>query len=245
MQTFTMTFGDQAENYVGMEKIGTLAESGFNLQDLSNAYHWFVARNITCNIYNLSQFGEEAYLFIATNGLSAICNKDAFYQEQLSLPKDTKAYMYGRVVNKRARYNLCFDHQGREANYEEGKGTIISFDRVPLLNQVRLTLPEIIGEKASDLKVEGNYYYDPVKCGIGAHGDAERRKVVGIRTGETMPLRFGWYYKSKLVSSPMDFMLNHGDIYIMSEKAVGTDWRKKNSYTLRHAAGGEKYLKMQ
>ena len=26
-------------------------------------------------------------------------------------------------------------------------------------------------------------------------------------------------------------------MYIMSEKAVGTDWKKKNIYTLRHSAG--------
>jgi hypothetical protein len=27
----------------------------------------------------------------------------------------------------------------------------------------------------------------------------------------------------------------------MSEKATGYDWKKKNTYTLRHAAGSAKY----
>ena len=27
----------------------------------------------------------------------------------------------------------------------------------------------------------------------------------------------------------------------MSEKAVGTDWKKRSTYTLRHAAGANKY----
>ena len=36
-------------------------------------------------------------------------------------------------------------------------------------------------------------------------------------------------------------MLNHGDLYVMSEKAVGTDWLLKNTLTLRHAAGSRKY----
>ena len=27
----------------------------------------------------------------------------------------------------------------------------------------------------------------------------------------------------------------------MSEKSVGTDWKKKNIYTLRHATGSDKY----
>ena len=39
-------------------------------------------------------------------------------------------------------------------------------------------------------------------------------------------------------------MLNTGDIYIMSEKAVGSDWRKSSMYTLRHAAGCNKYLSL-
>ena len=39
-------------------------------------------------------------------------------------------------------------------------------------------------------------------------------------------------------------MLNTGDIYIMSEKAVGSDWRKSSMYTLRHAAGSNKYLSL-
>jgi hypothetical protein len=41
----------------------------------------------------------------------------------------------------------------------------------------------------------------------------------------------------------MTIKLNDGDMYIMSEKAVGTDWKKKNICTLRHSAGikGSKY----
>ena len=39
-------------------------------------------------------------------------------------------------------------------------------------------------------------------------------------------------------------MINHGDIYVMSEKATGYDWKKRNRLTVRHAAGCEKYLKV-
>ena len=37
-------------------------------------------------------------------------------------------------------------------------------------------------------------------------------------------------------------MLNHGDFYVMSEKTVGFDWKRKSILTLRHAAGAKKYL---
>ncbi len=35
----------------------------------------------------------------------------------------------------------------------------------------------------------------------------------------------------------MIFPVDGGDIYVMSEKAVGTDWHMKKIFTLRHATG--------
>jgi hypothetical protein len=32
-------------------------------------------------------------------------------------------------------------------------------------------------------------------------------------------------------------------MYVMSEKAVGTDWKKKKIYTLRHATGASPFIK--
>jgi hypothetical protein len=40
-------------------------------------------------------------------------------------------------------------------------------------------------------------------------------------------------------------MLNHGDIYIMSDKAVGYDWKKRKIPTLRHAAGCKKFFNIK
>jgi DNA-directed RNA polymerase specialized sigma54-like protein len=37
MSTITLTFGDQAENNIGMQKIGQLSDEGFTLQDLQEA----------------------------------------------------------------------------------------------------------------------------------------------------------------------------------------------------------------
>jgi len=38
--------------------------------------------------------------------------------------------------------------------------------------------------------------------------------------------------------------LHHGDMYVMSEKAVGTDWKQRKIATLRHAAGTAEVLKI-
>lgn len=39
------------------------------------------------------------------------------------------------------------------------------------------------------------------------------------------------------VSGIQTIELNGGDIYIMSSKAVGCDWKSSSTVTLRHAAG--------
>jgi alkylated DNA repair dioxygenase AlkB len=157
-----------------------------------------------------------------------------FYEEQARLNKDTRAKMYGRVVDKKARYNLCFGFTSQQANYGEGKGTIVSFESVPLLNEVRLQISRLVAE--------GNYYYDITKCGIGYHGDTERRKVIGIRVGASLPLCYQWYHRHKPIGSRCNINLNHGDVYIMSDKAVGHDWKFSSKITLRHAAGCNKFI---
>jgi len=59
--------------------------------------------------------------------------------------------------------------------------------------------------------------------------------------GETMPLYFKWFQNSQPVGEPIELILNDGDMYIMSEKAVGFDWLKKKIATLRHSTGCAKF----
>jgi hypothetical protein len=176
-QTFTVTFGDQAENHAGMQKIGTPIETGLTREDLVKAQQFFAGfETELIELHRaVSDSGgvpvEPAYLLIVRKGLNRFVNSDDLYTEQAALTKDTKAFMYGRVVNKQARHNLCFADMAQTANYEAGKGTIVNFTSVPLLARVRAELTNVFGPKAANLVAEGNYYYDPSKCGIGFHGD--------------------------------------------------------------------------
>jgi len=149
--------------------------------------------------------------------------------------------MRGRVVNKHARWNVCYDTKSKEPDYENGKGRVVGYTKVPIFKTLFDNILTYFGAKASNLKGEGNYYYDITKTGIGYHSDLERRKVIGIRLGENMPLYFKWYLKGEQQGDKQEVPLNGGDIYIMSEKAVATDGRKRNIYTLRHATGSSKY----
>lgn len=256
--TITLTFGDQAENHKGMQIIGDgLAKDGFHLRHLRAAKKKFEELGYVCEYYRLDkpykvmikeEHGvdlERAAILIIRNGVEAFLGGsptttggvDAVFKEQMDLKWDTKALMYGRVVNKHARHNLCYGDDSQFADYENGKGTVVAWDTILLTKKLRNSLDTFFGARATNLQGEGNLYYDSSKCFIGEHGDSERRKVIAARLGSKFPLYYRWYFHGDAISDIMEFELGHGDIYVMSEKAVGTDWKKKNIPTLRHAAG--------
>ena len=90
---------------------------------------------------------------------------------------------------------------------------------------------------------EGNLYYDRRKTGVGFHGDKERMKVIGLRLGAPMSMTWTWYYRTKPRGLNIQLQLQPGDIYCMSQKTVGTDWKYETYYTLRHAAGASYFIK--
>jgi hypothetical protein len=259
----TLTLGDQAENHAGMEKLGELVKEGqgFNILDLQNIKIKLEEIGITCELISLDLYQdintidvscpmpEEAYVLVVRDGVNQIltnCSdftQSKLFEEHMILELDKQAWMRGRVVNKHARWNLCFDTVGREPDYENKKGRIVSYDDIPVTKMLLSQLENYFGPKAANLKGEGNYYYDRNKCGIGFHGDSERRKVIGIRlgNGESIPLHYQWFKDGDAVGERIIIKLNAGDMYVMSEKAVGTDWKKRTKYTLRHATGCDKY----
>lgn len=252
-ETITLTFGESAENHKGMQVLGSIASKGITPAELAIIKSNYESLGFQCQIYDLTQIPilatatgkssqnlEPAQLLVIKR---AITNSAAVYQEQLAFPRDTKALMYGRVVNKRARHNLCFSDFDQEPDYAAGKGRVINFTHTPLLAAIRASLPEISTlPQLAGLQCEANYYYDTSKTYIGWHGDSERRIVVGIRLGATFPLHYQWYHKGVPISQVMTLLLEDGDMYIMSDKATGNDWKHSSRPTLRHAAGDLKWI---
>ena len=176
------------------------------------------------------------------------------YRTEIVDGKEVK--VRGKRMNKRARTNLCFvaDREQKPAVYE-GKGTIYDLKKMNNLNKAVETLRKQIEdgliEIGSETKViinvvEGNRYYDLKKTGIGFHGDTERVVVICISIGGwNYPMRWQWFKDGMPIGKPIDIHLNSGDVYIMSEKAVGADWKLRSKYTLRHSAGAEKYRSLK
>lgn len=251
--TITLTFGDSAENHVGMEQLGERVDAGegFSVEDLEA-----VATLIgpAAELYNLNESlpagvtTVQASVLVIRSGVNILLGYSEaakeLFAEQAALMTDRvdrHALMYGRVVNKHARWNLCFDDFNQEPSYEKGKGRVIDMKTLEKTNALYKKFSEFFGPKAASLKGEGNYYYDIDKCGIGFHGDSERRKVIGVRLGALLPLHYQWFYQGNPVGTRIVIPLNGGDIYLMSEKAVGTDWKSSKIYTLRHATGCDKF----
>jgi len=78
-------------------------------------------------------------------------------------------------------------------------------------------------------------------CLFSFIGDTERRIVIGLRLGGSMDLHYQCFHKSKEVGKRITIPLHGGDLYIMSEEAVGYNWGKPSLHTFRHATGDVKY----
>lgn len=249
----TITFGEQVENGVNMEKIGSIHKRGFLVEELEEAAEKFRNKGYEVICFSLNELlpkslreqSENANVLVVRDGLREFANPDNLFKEHISLSWDKKKLERGVVKNSQARYNLCYSDYSQEPDYEHGKGRVYSFEELPHLKKVREGLPKFLGKKAYNLHAEGNYYYDVSlkkegKCGIGWHGDAERKIVIGGRLGPGFPIEWNWYHRFNPVGIRFHLELYHGDFYVMSEKTTGFDWKKSSILTLRHAAGNKK-----
>ena len=48
---------------------------------------------------------------------------------------------------------------------------------------------------------------------------------------------YQWFFKLRTIGKLFLYTLSHADIYLMSHKSVGQDWKSSHTLTLRHAAG--------
>eukprot|EP00300_Choanocystis_sp_HF-7_P041091 c7717_g1_i2.p1 GENE.c7717_g1_i2~~c7717_g1_i2.p1 ORF type:complete len:300 (+),score=67.00 c7717_g1_i2:62-901(+) len=247
---FAITFGEVAILHIGGTEVGSgIRDSGFSVPELKE-----IATKIgdQAELIQVSdalpeslRSENEAATLVIRNGVSLLgVSADDLFSEQLGLKYDDKYFdrRRGKTLNKQARLNVVFGEEARTASEDFREFTIHSFPSLPHLNQIRQKLPSLLGARAESLNAEGNKYHH-AKSGIGFHGDSERKIVVCVSLGTSSMLRYCWRMpgSSKHTGSPVDLTVNHGDIYIMSEKATGWDWRHRSKVRVVHAAGAAKY----
>src|SRR5438552_2386373 len=110
MSVITITFGDRAENHRGMQMIGKERKRGFTKDDLLQMKKYVEDKHdLKCKFVDLSLPKDKeniASLLIIRN---AVKNAHEIFKEQSCLPWDQKAKMYGKVRDKKCRWNLTYD----------------------------------------------------------------------------------------------------------------------------------------
>ena len=251
MTRYAITFGEVAILHVGSKEVGKKRNQGYTVDDL-NLLHQNISNS---EIFYLHDQLPEKYrsenqaavlvirnaanLILGTNGA------DKLLKEQKNINYDKKYFDYRRkkTLNKRARYNIVFGTQEILHSEDYKIYSVKAFQNLPFLNQIRIRLHHFLGNKAKNLNAEGNYYYEN-KSGIGFHGDSERKIVICLSLGDKSILRYAWRLPgtSEHYGNPIDISVEHGDIYIMSEKATGYDWKLRSKVRVVHAAGSDKYI---
>jgi hypothetical protein len=97
----------------------------------------FEKRGYVCELVNLNEYieegADEACVLVIKRGAEALLSGSEYspnelFEELVKLNWDSKILNYGKVMNKRARYNLCFGNDPQEPSYEQGKGRIIPWN---------------------------------------------------------------------------------------------------------------------
>ena len=176
---------------------------------------------------------------------------DALWKEVKQMGKedmDTQAWFRGKLLNKNARWNFNVTDIEQKGDMSQKIMTLYKFDRFPPLETMRSNLSDVgdeMGiERMKNLYAEANVYHKK-GCGIGWHGDKERGIVIGWNLGESRYIHWNLYHRSIPRGKPFRIKLNHGDMYMMCQKAGGADWKKSSLKTYRHMAGDESWCNKQ
>ena len=151
-EVITITLGDCGENHYANQQIGKKVPlgQGFNLEDFLEAKNKAEKFGCEIDIIDLkeliSDYINENKEFLTKNkieinpaylifirGAITKDHLDKIYAEMNTFGWDTKYFDVRRqkVLNKLARSVVCFDQNDQEPDYENKKGRIISFNRLP------------------------------------------------------------------------------------------------------------------
>lgn len=249
---YAITFGETAILHIGGKEFGAgRRDAGFSVSELGELGASLPHSELIMLSDALPKHlraGHQAGVLVLREGAQTILQEpDAalhLWREQENVEYDCKFFDRGRTKNKVARHNIVFGEKGQQASEDYRECTVKAFSELPWLARFRASLSGPLGAKAANLNAEGNHYYTST-CGIGFHGDSERKVVVCLSLGAASTLRYCWRAprSSDPFGKPIDIRVQHGDVYVMSEKATGFDWRNRSQYRLVHAAGAAKYIK--
>jgi hypothetical protein len=270
MWSTSITFSKSTESHAGTTVHGTSATVGYDKVDIDRAVAWAEENGVKYESYalhDLTGSTRKAHFLVLrdalgtlmgdpVNGLTSVTTE--FLQEVV--PRlDDRFVNFQRVTQKKARQNAEIGPVGYASELAScplgsrpGKvlsGVVISYDILPNIKRIQQGLHRVLGAKAKDLLAEVNFYgqirggtQKPLKeCGIGFHGDGERKDVVCVILGASKEIHFNAFSGTRPIGERLIVEVGSADIYIMDEAATGNSWvkdrRVPDPQHYRHAAG--------
>ena len=255
---YAITFGENAILHVGGKTIGNgRRKHGYTVQELLDIQKSINTVDAPTTLFHINsplppsiRNKYNAAVLLIHNGANFILKQpDAadklLHEQQHKVVYDKKFWnsRTKKTLHKRARFNIVFGPHNIKPSEDYQQYTVKSFNSLPMLQAFKNKLNIYFGKKALGLNAEGNHYYQ-LSSGIGFHGDEERKIVICLCLGQASILRYHWRLpgSSTHTLQPVDIPVKHGDIYIMSEKATGWDWKLRSTVRVVHAAGHHKYI---
>ena len=244
-----------------MQMVGEMCKKGVTAERLLEIKKEQESMGTKCDYYDLTTLLDEgelkrmgvkelpaAGILVLRGGISELLGEnDAWMkvEDELELCADDKyAKMYGEVRLKSARWNCLLAEFQQDPDYKNGRGSVydIREKRFEYLNRLREQVTKLVDYPLGPDKLlqcgEVNHYYDCRFTGIGWHGDAERRIVVGSRHGPgsvDMPVKWCWM-KSKLVKKKNGKYEKETEYY---GRSGGSTWGATTSTSCRSMPSAE------
>ena len=205
------TLSPTAEHHAGMQISGNIDHVPIPASTASSVASWFESQGYDVTNIDLSVatgVPVDGGVLHVKNGASRLCDVDRMWDTFIGLPKDSQ-YLDrgGNVRNKHKRSNVNVGPHAESADIERGVGTTVAFSSAPEVSKLLRGLTQFGGGLDQIEVAEGNFYHTPVQCGIGLHGDSERKFAVGVSMGRTRYLEFQsfawvsiWSGSSRLLS---------------------------------------------
>lgn len=247
-----LLFSDVASHGEKMEKIGLICDSGFTNENIITYYNNLNSENVC--IYNVKSVLPQTlyqipdcYVLVMKGYFSEISDS---LLTTLSTPEsssdsfitgvnwDTKRVTISGLSDNVLGYKLVFADLGHNWKYNfsqsENRGTIYNSSLIPSLNLMQSILQNEVGYLPV---VEATYYYNNQLCYTPLHKTNNRKKIVGLGLGSTIPLQFVWYHSKQRCSDSFSIPIEHGDLYIISEAAAGISKEKQTGLYLKYGIG--------
>ena len=140
-QAMCITFGEQSENHAGMKMYGNgLSERGYSITELekfAKKYEDIGGKSELIRLDENIERVDPAGVLILRGGIDKIMSVEGYhfgscdiYKELLELKWDDKYWdtRRSKVLNKRARWNVCFGEKGNAPDYENKMGRVIGYN---------------------------------------------------------------------------------------------------------------------